>query len=144
MNIKPRWEWGLGRVQEKEHPPSVKLKTKTEKKQLGYKWSQVFPGQQAMFFSGEAGKARVVYKERNKVTTMWEIQRQGKNHQGASVCHCSHRQPHKYCKGHHSLPTVIGIPPESLSRTGRWWGLSYVILSGESREGTGGVCVEEC
>lgn len=53
---------------------------------MGYKWSHVFPGQQAMFFWGEAGRVRVAHKERNKVTTMWEIQAQGKNHQGASVC----------------------------------------------------------
>lgn len=73
-----------------------------------------------MFFWGEAGGERAVYKERNKVTMMWEIQEQGKNHQGASVCHHSYRSPHKYCKGHHSFHTVMGIPTESLSRTGQW------------------------
>lgn len=77
---------------------------------------------------GEAGRERIVCKERKKMTEIWEIRAQGKAWQRASsVCHPSHRLPYKDRKGHPSLHTDLEIPSESLSRTG-WWGETWTVL----------------
>lgn len=92
-----------------------------------------------MFFWGEAGRVRVANKERNKVTTMWEIQAQGKNHQGASVCTAVTDRLTNTAKDITAFTQSWGFPQKVRAGLGSGGpGLCYLSRGVRGRDETGG------